>query len=142
VPGSVNRNADATLTNVQRCYRPKQNTANSATSKGAHSGAELFKKGAEYGAIQFAAQRISRHRFATKPAENQRERVAGSGDPSRLCATLCEAAIGFTQAEGTGFEPARGFLPHHISSVAANHSLTLPNYLRYHILRYAGSTVK
>ncbi len=40
------------------------------------------------------------------------------------------------QAEGTGLEPATPLLGHHISSVAANHSLTLRKSLRYISLRY------
>ena len=46
------------------------------------------------------------------------------------------------QAEGTGLEPATPLLGHHISSVAANHSLTLRNCLRNIILRLALLPVK
>jgi hypothetical protein len=44
-------------------------------------GAELFKKGTEYSAVQFAAQRHGLHGFAPRTAEIQRDRVATSGDP-------------------------------------------------------------
>ncbi len=54
----------------------------------------------------------------------------------RLC---CERTY---EAEGTGLEPATPLLGHHISSVAANHSLTLRNSLRYQSLRYEPSVVK
>jgi hypothetical protein len=46
------------------------------------------------------------------------------------------------QAEGTGLEPATPLLGHHISSVAANHSLTLRKRLSYNSLRYALLVVK
>lgn len=49
---------------------------------------------------------------------------------------------GVFRAEGTGLEPATPFLGHHISSVAASHSLTLRNCLRNFILRRVLSAVK
>ena len=50
--------------------------------------------------------------------------------------------ISFLQAEGTGLEPATPLLGHHISSVAANHSLTLRKSLHNNSLRYALFVVK
>ena len=47
-----------------------------------------------------------------------------------------------TQAEGTGLEPATPLQGHHISSVAANHSLTLRKSLPYNSLRYVLFVVK
>jgi hypothetical protein len=46
------------------------------------------------------------------------------------------------QAEGTGLEPATPLLGHHISSVAANHSLTLRNRPYNTILGLVLSPVK
>ena len=48
----------------------------------------------------------------------------------------------FWKAEGTGLEPATPLLGHQISSVAANHSLTLRNCLCNIILRYLLLAVK
>ena len=83
-------------------------------------------------------QRSSWHRFARKNNRNGSPQVATRSELARRYAKR-HNDLRKRRARGSNPQPLTG---HHISSVAANHSLTLRKYLRYTSLRYALSAVK